>query len=842
MSIWKKAVSVATSAALLASLLTAAVAPAALASVTVTSAGNVPRAGTSATEVTFVFTENSANALAGAVPVGGAGFDIDITDSASGATVSFVGTPVASAPGSLGVDVYLTDSNTLTVEIAAQDPLNVESITITGLKISATSGAALGAIRATVTDWAGTAFATGFAAATATATGKLAQAYGIGTTQFDVALDLGSCPFSGTNTVTVGSESVTITGVLADTPVVGQYRFSNGGDPFTVNHLANEVVSQTVPNCNPTAIGSPGTVVDSAIYNTPNVGLVFAGEFNQNVPSLSITERSAGYFGVGTTITFTIATAGVLFSNAPTVGTNNGLVVSGGALSVDRKSVAYTVTTASTTAATLTVSSIRYDVEASVPMGTNISVGVTLSGGLIIVPTSRVNAVVNRIFTASAASAPNVFIGQNAQKTGLITLTEVAAGSFTDGLGSFNTFGVCVDSNFETFTSPGPWAKVTSGDLRLREGAVASPDNIVQGVAGHGLAGDCYYWTVWTASTTASTIQIGNGDFSSGPLISVAANVVPGPVWMSLYVGSADLHDWTLQVRVVNANRVYQGAVTVTALSQPLILAGGTGVGGDVQIKETVAGSLKAGDWICLAIEPRASNNWVQDTYFDPRSQDLNPMASATGGGMVVGSVFVGSFFGSPCGGQGPGDTRATAGFQVIQQATGGVLGVITIKNFHYTTTADAPNGPVVLRVSGFGGGRDNGSNLGQFFSSFVSNARIGVKTKLNIGAVSALGLNPTSGYTTKTPKTQAAGKYVTWKFSGGTALAGQRVNVLVATRINGAWGGPKYLASRVADANGIVTFTWKAPAGTVLNVRVQWPGNTNYAVSTSKALGAAWK
>jgi hypothetical protein len=113
------------------------------------------------------------------------------------------------------------------------------------------------------------------------------------------------------------------------------------------------------------------------------------------------------------------------------------------------------------------------------------------------------------------------------------------------------------------------------------------------------------------------------------------------------------------------------------------------------------------------------------------------------------------------------------------------------------------------------------------------------VLAKLDIGASSALGLRPTTGYTTKTPKTQAIGKYVTWRFTGGTALAGQRVNVLVATKVNGAWGRPRYLKSAWAAANGIVTFSWKSSTAAAINVRIQWPGSATFGVSTSKALGA---
>jgi GH25 family lysozyme M1 (1,4-beta-N-acetylmuramidase) len=113
---------------------------------------------------------------------------------------------------------------------------------------------------------------------------------------------------------------------------------------------------------------------------------------------------------------------------------------------------------------------------------------------------------------------------------------------------------------------------------------------------------------------------------------------------------------------------------------------------------------------------------------------------------------------------------------------------------------------------------------------------------KLEIGARSALGLAPAAGYTATTPKTARVGTYVTWRFSGGAALAGQRVNVLVATRVNGAWSSPKYLASRWADANGTVTFSRKSGTATAINVRVQWPGSDTHGSSTSRALGAYWK
>ena len=174
--------------------------------------------------------------------------------------------------------------------------------------------------------------------------------------------------------------------------------------------------------------------------------------------------------------------------------------------------------------------------------------------------------------------------------------------------------------------------------------------------------------------------------------------------------------------------------------------------------------------------------------------------------------------------------------FTVLQQSLNGT-GKLVISNIHVSTTADAPAGPVLFNVYGYG---DYPTYVE--FQSTVSPAKIGVAPKINIGAVSALGLNPTSGYTAKTPKVQVKGKYITWKFTGGNALAGQRVNVLVAMKVNGAWTGPKYLKSAWADANGIVTFAWKSNSAAAINVRVQWPGSSTLGVSTSKALGGYWK
>jgi hypothetical protein len=116
------------------------------------------------------------------------------------------------------------------------------------------------------------------------------------------------------------------------------------------------------------------------------------------------------------------------------------------------------------------------------------------------------------------------------------------------------------------------------------------------------------------------------------------------------------------------------------------------------------------------------------------------------------------------------------------------------------------------------------------------------VLPRVEIGARSALGLRPAAGYTTTSPKTARLGTWVTWRFAGGKAMASQRVNILMATRVNGTWSKARTVTTRWADANGTVVFSWKSSSATMVYARVQWLGNASYGVSTSRALSVAWR
>lgn len=795
------------SAALLASLFTFVAASTALAAVTVGSAGNVPRAGTSTGTVTLTFTESAAACLANPLPA-----SPDLTVTIDQAGVTFGGTPTVSAPGSLGATASAS-GGVITVNLTGSDPLNVETLVIGGLTLSATAAAPLGTVTATLGgDGATVACFTG---GTTTATGVVATGIAAGSTS--VIINVDDCDFAVTDTVDLvpgmisfgtSPETRNITAIAAG-PGAGQQTLTIQA---TANvHNLGETVSQSgVPACQGAAISGLGTVVDSIIYNAPaSVTNVFPGEPNQAVSSLSITERTAGFMSVGRTITFTIDTAGVTFSNAPTFSDNDAtFTVSGGALSADRRSVSFTVTGASTAAATFTLSGISYDVASSVPSGTNISVTAAVSGR-VVVPTSRVNAVVGRILNASAPST-TVNIGQNGQPIGLITITEVAAGSFTDGSGPNNVFQVCLNDGATTFTSPGPSAFVTggtaAGNLILREGAGASPDNIVAGTFNAG----CYYWTIFTKSTTATTIVIGSSA-TVGALVNVASGATPGALGANVSAGS--LAALVNQVSLQVATKVFASQVSVTAAAQPIIAPGAThALAGNIIVMETGNGQLKLGQTICVEIVPNQQTNILPDVFLSGLNTADLPIATGSNG-IVVSTVTMSP--GTCAGLVGiPGTAFESFQFTINQQSTTG-NGKVEISNIHYTAVNDAAAGPVQVNVWGRAVG---GASID--FQRVISNARIG--NPVAGTNATRLGVTQVGAFTTAT-KVQRVGRYVTYRLDFGVAAAGKAVRIYGATKTGNDWSAFVVVTTRIANASGVVYYHIRHNAATWRSYRGLW-------------------
>jgi hypothetical protein len=813
------------SATILATLLSFVAVSTVLGAVTIGSAGNVPRAGTSTGTVTFTFTESAAACLVNPLPA-----SPDLTVTIDQAGVTFSGTPTVSAPGSLGATASAS-GGVLTINLTGSDPLNVETLVISGLTLSATAAAPLGGVTATLAGDAATVAC--FTGGTTTATGVVATGIAAGSTS--VIINVDDCSFAVTDTVDLvpgvlsfgtSPETRNITAIAAG-PGAGQQTLTIQA---TANvHNLGETVSQSgVPACQTATLSGLGTVVDSIIYNAPaSVTNVFPGEPNQAVSSLSITERTAGFISVGRTITFTIDTAGVVFSNAPVASDNDAtFAFSGGALSADRKSVSYTVTGASTAPATFTLSSIMYDVASTVPSGTQISVTAAVSGR-VVVPTTRVNAVVGRIFTATSP-APNVNIGQNAQAAGLITIVEVAAGSFTDGSGANNVFEICLVGAGVSFTSPGPTATVvggtTAGLLRLREGAGASPDNIVPGTADPNAPG-CYYWTVFTKSTTASTITIGSSA-TAGPLVNIASGSTPGALNAALFSGTLDdpatganERVMTQQVALVIANKVFASQVQVSAASQPIIAPGATHArAGNIIIQETGNGQLKLGQAICVEIVPNAQTNILPDVFLSGLNTADLPVAAGTNG-IVVSTVTMSP---NTCNGLvgTPGALPESFGFTIQQQSTTG-NGKVEISNIHYSAVNDAALGPVQVNVFGFAVG---GASID--FQRIISNASIG--NPVAGTAATRLGVTQVGAFTTST-KVTTRGRYVTYRFDFGVAAAGRAVQIWGATKTGNDWSAFTVVTTRIANASGVVYYYIRQNAAT-------WRSYRGFNVS-----GGAW-
>jgi len=863
LNLTKKVASVGISATLLASLFATALAPTAFGAVSVNPAGLVPVGGTSTGTVTFTFTEASAAAFTNAAGC----FDVWIGDSGEtaplltdvalplGGHLSFSGTPsVAGSPGSLGASASIIGAgNVLQVCIGASDIFNVEPIIVSGLKISATSTAATGAIQAQMFNFSGSIQVADLQSG-GTASGQLSINYPTGTTAPIVNVTTTGCLFVDTATsgypLTFSSNGETETITAVSALVANQQTLTINAT--TSVHQANEVVTEANACAPNGVIASPGTVANAVAFSSDGNPNVFPGESNNAAADLFLDEQVGGFLTAGTTVTITIGTANVVFSNRPSADPTASLDLGAGAgvavpmtLSADRKSASFTVATASGVASEVEIFNIAYDVAASVPGGTFISVTAVASGGLLIVPASVTNAVVARGVSVTATPT-TVFIGQNAQKAGLVTITELNAGFFQGGTGSNNTIEVCLDpSVFATLTSPGPTAKVTAGDLVLREGTAASTDNIVLGTPDSDpfdVGDTCYFWTVWTASTKASTIVIGNSDLTTGPLIDVPPVQPQGPVVMDVFIGngsviSGDEPDASVTI----ANAVFQSSVVVTALSQPSIPAGSTdALAGNIQVAETSAGQLKLGEDICVEVLPRQSNEMIQDTFLKALTTADLPIASSSGG-LVISAVVPSS---EPCEERDGNIAQAVLGthtisfaFQVLQQSTLGT-GKVVISNIHYITTADAPNGPVLVNVFGFGE-QTNSTGTVQEFQSTISNAIIG--NGQYISTDSAVGVTKSGPFSVST-KVVKKGSYVTIRFETSPALAGAKLGIWISKKgADGTWSAYSPHTSRIADGKGVVYYYYKAGSVAWLSFKAVYVGNGIHPSASSPAIQARW-
>ncbi|MBI2763886.1 MAG: hypothetical protein HYX54_09100 [Chloroflexi bacterium] len=839
MNRFKKAFSVGMSAALLATLFATTVAPAVLAAApgtaAVGSAGSVPRAGTSAAAATFTFTEADINDWSSAGTL-----TVTIKDSGDFSTVTFTGTPTLVAPDSLGASVSVS-GNTFTVTTTDWDPLKTEQFSVQGLKIKATAGAALGAIKTT---YSGTGPFGGYFDSAPKATGTLVNT--VFATNTSALVNVTSvCDFAATGGgnglyAFAGGTAESLAGT-ASARIAGQQTLTIAA--AANGHAAGTAVSQTLASC-PAAVGvlaSAGTVVDSLALTVDDGPFgVQPGLFNQDLGTFKLAERTDPMFTVGTVISATITTAGVVWSNAIDANTHGSaleLANETSTLSADRKTVTWTVGTASLagTAGYMHENGTwSVDVAANAVLGSTVDVTVT-AGSLLVTPTKVTLGYINNVIAGTAAT-PIVYIGENDQQTGMVTLNEAAVGSFTAG-GSNNTFSVSLDSGYEFFTRA-PFAVVTASNLKLRDPGTLLGVTSLVGVLSDG--NRTATWTIYSASTDVpAKIDIRGSNATGGVLdagslnggrINVANNSPIGTVNLNIASGTATSQtDFAILPIAV---RAFRSGVVVTALSQPTIPKGSAdSLGGDITITETLTGQLRSGQWVCASILPRSSNFLIQDTFLKTANTNDRPVITATpGSGLVVGPVSPG------CVQDNNTATNTTNSFEfmIVQQAFAPNLGKITISNIHFITVADAPTGAVLLSV--YGG--LNESETATNFQTIVSNATIGTPAPFMFNTTgTALGNTLTGPFTASTKI--STGGYITWRFDGGAAVAGKTIQIWAYKKVGlftNPWSAPYLLTTRVANASGVAYANITSGSVIWLSIRPVLP-----ATATTPAVWGSW-
>lgn len=790
MNKWKKAISVGMSAALLASLFTVSAASTVLAANSSSGGGTIIPGGAASAAGTITFAED--NTAQPFNQFSNGSFTLQVLDFAGGNTISFstAATPTVTVNSGVGAATAAFSTtgianDTLIVSISGTDTTKLDSFTIGNLKVKATVAAALGAVKFTVL-----VNGIGLSQSLVTASGVLAADL-IPPASAAVTLDTGSPGFQPTSTactggalsaskVTIAAKGVSVaeTFTAAAGTTGGTITYAVGA--VTVTHPAGAVVTQSVcANMFPSFV----TVGDAIkAYLDGSTETFNAGVSRQDADDVCARLGFAdGLVAKSATVTFTIATAGVTFStNFNTIEdwwtSIGGLVTGNPTLSADLKTLTFTMKVASLAGNEICIDP-DYDVAAGVPNGT--AVDVNVASGTITVTGNPVTVAYVGNLVVGVTSVPNVIIAMTNQSAGVITLTESGPASFTDSA----SIEVCLDSPTAGASwSNGTyfWAVVTKGDLKLNVGGLP----VTQGL----LAFDgpyCLEILDYTESTVASTIEIHTGSATApaagGPRINVWNNASPGPIFVNVY-SDGD----TVASNVVIAMAVFGGSPSAAAVSQPVIYPGLLGqAGGNITITEGFPGAFQNGDYYSLCVVNLAKNQNTQVTWSNPQGVNAPVVTTNSSASGLIAHYYSWS----------SGTNCLTIRVDSSSLVT---LGVITISNLKFDVVPDAGLGPVFIHV--FNNANNNISSAGRALDQYVSNATVGVPVSLTSG--SALGVS--SGPFSAATKIAALNKYVTFRFSGGAALAGKRVEIWVATKnANGTWGAFVKVTARYADASG---------------------------------------
>jgi hypothetical protein len=848
LSIWKKAISVATSAALLASLLTAVAAPAAFAANTSAGGGIIYPDYGAGDAFSLTFAEDTIGQFAAS-----GSFKVIAHDAnGNAAAVDFITTAAPTVTRNLGLGTASAGfdaAGDLVVNASGLASDKIDSFTIGGLTVEALGTAVQGALIFLVVD-----DLIGLSESLVTVTGTTTSNIDGGlSTAVAYALDNPASPIdfqvTGTtcnpiasNPLKVGQVTVAAAGAAPAETFSAVAPTGAGvitkGSTFTANKPIGTAVSQSV--C-ATIFPSPVTVGNAVLVYPDEARAVLQAGTNSN--SAAAIGAQLGFFDgllkSGDTVTFTIDTAGVAFSPetaSVTVLPTGGMTVGTPSLGAERKSVTVALTADQLVTDAGGIDYLYfdplYDVASTVPNATFVDVSVTVSRAGVVVLDSPVTVAQVGFLGFGSTAAPTVYIGQNDQSTGMITIKESVAGAIAGS----RQFSICLaDNPGDDYDSVNEnwsvgrsfWAVVTVGDLKLNVAGLPVTQAKLDFYPGFS---DCLTVRTYSKSTVASTIEIRDGTSSApaasgptaGPKVNVSASALPGQTYVKVY----DETGTRVADNIVIAVRAYTGTPTATTSGQlPVVRGMLNQAAGSITFTEGAPNQFGSSYYLELCLVDPSSSFKGAYLWSNPVGANAPVVTTnSTVSGLIA--TFDPYWSGDTC--------------LYLNTTDSGLsgLGTITISNLKLDVKGDAPLGPVFVRI--YTGRYINGSQVkngvgsGAALQATVSPATVVEKKAINISAVSALGLIPNQGPWTTGTTVAPANKFITWKFDGGAALAGKTV------RIYGGWGPFVNLTGRVANAAGIAEFHWRSTNQWV-SVRAYYPGDAMYLASWSSPRQGRW-
>jgi len=597
---------------------------------------------------------------------------------------------------------------------------------------------------------------------------------------------------------------------------------------------------------------------------------------NQTGGELTLSDGPSGSgtdFTAGEVITFTISspTTGVVFSG-PEVAEPTGNINLGGGFGVTvpcSPNITRTACSVTIVAVTGVVvgshriilsgtpnDGINFDVAAGVPLGTAVNVLASTSTSYPVIVGSSTVAFVGRTVVGVGAT-PTIYIGFNAQQTGLITLQESAAGFFTAGGGSNNTFAICLATG-EIWTFA-PFAVVT-----VAGGTPGLQFEVSPGVGAATLkgtlyaGGNCAFWTVFSPSSTGpATVEIrGSADGitplptgpNNGPTVNVPSFLHPGSTQMAILIGNglgaaggcASVAGCVgaagFQSFATNAIRAFKNSVVVTAVTNPVVGPGtADGLAGNVTVTETQNGQFKPGDVVVFQYLPRATTT-RNDLIIEPGNTNELPIISTNvASGLLASPVAVLCPASALL-----GITFCAFTTTITQQSFGPTLGQITVSNIHVQVAADAVLGPENLRVTNTG---ILGFTVptGQPFDSVVSNVTVGnAPLPTTITNASAAGVQNSGTFSTST-KVVPLNTYVTFQAITNLPTA-THLTVWVAVKTNGVWSVFSPVTARVVNQFGMAYYYWRSSTAKWVSIKWSFAGNAAFGPDMSLARQAETK